>query len=671
MSDRIKCPRCKQPAFANARYSLIRDEFILFDGKCVNCEYEITAEALYEQLTKKFDIDKDFEQLEKPFDYILSKLKSTEEETRKKILETLIKICEEKADKSCDVDQIENYLYKKINYEQILNGKKYSDEEIFSKLGSWFSTKGMIKQRKDYFQKAVEYDEQAVRLDPTDASLHWSLAHSYSEAGEFDKAIEHLDLWFEHKGKTEIQTTKEIEKVDEYINTSREISYPLDKGKILFMKGEYEKVIELLKGVNFTTEMVEHTFRYYKIIEGGREMDLATDLNVEIQRLLLCAYVKLSDLDKALQTYDKLIYINPGYKDLFNYLSFSDDEADDDFDFFCNVIYLLLEKNITEAYELAKQIDINQLQKEHDDLYTAAFLIFVSFLKGRVYLEYVLASDKKEVKLLEDAEKYFKVALSALESWYLGGSIWDNSWPPKEIWESYFGSVDRIRPESHKYMGMILDTFDNPDGAFAQYKKASEYEGYDSDKDLEMKIEEAKLKISKNKVHEWETVAVKFAETARKISLSSLAETERNAYNRMMEVLSSIKDSFPEEFKTFTEALEKHASDAPYEILEVARKIIQGYVNKIERVAKKEINIPYSRRRPLKETFKDRIDRLEKKNAINYYIHAILLLIWFAGSAAAHPSDYPFLKSLKLDDVEPVVTATCTFLRWYHQNYPK
>ena len=642
MSDKIRCPRCKIQAFTNARYALIRDEFILFEGKCANCGFEPSAESLYEQLTKKFDLDKDFEHLEEALDYIVRKLKSEEEETKKRICETLIKIYEEKADKSWDVDLIENYLYKKIKYEEELNSKKYRDEEKFHKLGSWFSTKGGIKERKDYFRKAAEYYEQAVQLDPTETAYHYCLSDSYEGIGEFDKAIEHLDLWFELQSKTEIPVTPISQKIKEFTLNN----YLKSKSEILFKKGDYQKVIELVKGVNFTPEIMAQLCEGSKVKIDGIEVDYATydakQKNVDVQHLLLRAYVKLSDLDKALQTYDGLIYTDPDYKDLFNQLVVDGDS--NDFDFFCNVIYLLLEKNITKAYELVKQIDINQLQKEHSDLETVAFLIFISFLKARVYFEYVLASGKKETKLLEDAEKYFKLALSALESWYLGGDIWDNSWPPKEIWESYFGSVESIRPEAHKYRGMIFETLGDSESAFVEYKNAQNYEP--NDQVLMIKIDNLRSGFFNDLNIETQRLAKIDAE-----------EIPLETTKRIISLLYSIKDSFPEHYGETKELVEKLGDTRPYILLNPLRRIAEEYFKKIY---KGEESLDFIKK----------VEGLWKKNEINTYIKNLLIFIWSLGSKGSHPLPQ-YIKDLKLEDIEVLVSAGVRFLNWYHEKYSK
>ena len=677
MSDRIKCPRCKQFAFTNARYSLIRDEFILFDGKCVNCEYEITAEALYEQLSNKFDLEKDFEHLEKPLDYILSKLKSTEEETRKKILEALIKICEEKTDKSLDVDQMENYLYKKINYEQILNGKKYSDEEIFSKLGNWFSTKGGIKERKDYFQKAAEYYEQAVGLDPTETAYQYGLWHSYRKIGEFDKALKHLEFWFELQSKqksivvlnlksiTEIPVSKEIEEYN--LN-----DYLKSKGEILFKKGDYQKVIELLKGVNFTPEMVEHTCMWEILEIEGAKIDPATFSaklnNEDVQRLLLRAYVKLGDLDNALRVYDKLITIDPECKELSSTFGFYDaDDADDEFDFFCNVIFILLKKDINRAYELVRQIDIDQLKKDCDEKNSveyAALVIFVSFLKATVYFDYFFAGGKKENQLLKEADKYFRISLSTLEELYLGGDLWINSWPPPEIWESYFGSTDNIQPEAHKLRGKIFDTLGDTEAAFVEYKRASEYEGYDNDENLKKKIEEAKLKLG--------GFAEKVLEKYFTMQKPVISEAERDVQNIISSALSSIKDIYPDIAEHFEKDVGTHGVYGS-NILNMARKIMEKYLLEIEhQIGKpKATKVPFGGRRHPKEDFFIRVQWLKEFGHIDNYIQDLMLMVYAIGGPGSHEQENS-TRSVKLRDLDfqLAVLAMCRFLRWYTDEYP-
>src|SRR4030067_2342375 len=96
MSEINRCPKCKEVTLFNTSHRYIRDEWIRFTGKCLNCGYEVTPEEVFNQLKSKFDLEKDFEHLEKPVEYILDRCTRTDEEPRKQILQVLIKIYEEK-----------------------------------------------------------------------------------------------------------------------------------------------------------------------------------------------------------------------------------------------------------------------------------------------------------------------------------------------------------------------------------------------------------------------------------------------------------------------------------------------------------------------------------------------------------------------------------------------
>ncbi|MDP2960682.1 MAG: hypothetical protein Q8N71_04585, partial [candidate division Zixibacteria bacterium] len=96
MDDRINCPKCNQETFENPRYMSVRGEMVLFDGKCVNCGYDITAEELYNDLKGKYDFERDFDIVERPLENILEKCGDRDLNLKYLILTFFLKVYDHK-----------------------------------------------------------------------------------------------------------------------------------------------------------------------------------------------------------------------------------------------------------------------------------------------------------------------------------------------------------------------------------------------------------------------------------------------------------------------------------------------------------------------------------------------------------------------------------------------
>jgi tetratricopeptide (TPR) repeat protein len=620
MSDRRECPKCKEQALTDTHYSLIRNELILCEGRCVNCGYEITAETLYEQLRNEFDLEKEFEHLEELLDYILTKLKSTEEEPGKSILSLFVKVYGEKIAKATDDKEVEKYLNRMISH------KTYSKEQIYVEFAKVF-------MNKDKFRQAAGYFEKALALHPTNFALiietHLNLSLCYAFAGQYNKAVEVLDVFC----------------------------------RGVHGLGPLTGLCHLLK---FAC-LIENG-QYKEAIEFGRPLSLPPEfagMKSFVHNLLLRAFVKVGDLENALAEFDDLVASDPDFFSRLDFSFFVDNPLG--FEVFCSAVFTLLKKDIIKAYALVRQIDIDQLKEdcdEKDSVEYAPLVIFVSFLKATVYCDYFFAGDKKEQQLLKDAQKYLGFSIDTWRVWQSGEDLAFDSYPPREIWESCFGNADRIQPEAHILMGKIYETFGDYENAFVEYKKAAEYQDYASNEDLVQKIEETKLKLGGLA----DKLLKQFFITLPHVP----SEEEQDAQERILSILSSIRGSFPDVEEMFKKEIKLHGLINPNIFLR-ARLKVDELVDEMkeQRIGLRGKHIVDSRKSKTyqAEEFYCDVWALKKAGIIDNYIMDVLLMIFAAGSAKAR--HYKSLKTLEFGDVELLLMALCRFLNWYSKNFPK
>lgn len=627
MTNKIRCPKCKAYLIINddKHYFWIRDEFILVDGRCENCGYEVEAEYPYEQIMKKFDIEKDFEHLEKPLEILLDRVKSTEEETRKRILDCLIKLCQEKAKKSYNDEEVEKYLYKIVYYRQALEGRKYSEAEFYSELGIHYSS--LCK-----YDKAIECYKKALAADPDNGLVRFLLSFLYERTKDFNKAIEHWDIIYKDKCKP----------TDDYF-------YLFRKGELLFKKGAYKEATDIFQQVG-------------------------DDLKEEAKKYMLYAFVRLGDLDKALQVYYE--WLRVGLPDEKNKLDFAEPM---DFYFFCGVAFVLLKKNIAEAFEYVRKIEL-----DNDD--DAGIQFLMEFIRGKIYLEYACCSEretKEKEEILRKADDCFKFVEWLIQTdgsyAFFGhniGDFFDNNLDVRYIWEPLFDFAHRVLPESHRNRGIIFDELGKPDEALFEYGKAREYKGYELDPDLKDRIEKAELKMLG---HRQEKVKFEQKEVSEKKALlesPNYFEIDRDSKNRVLLFLDSYpyKNTFREEIERLTNLVEKLSFDAPYEILIPCRRILADrYLKEIWDNAikehpewKEELKEKINEKDRNKRSFNDKVKFLQDKNIITSYIRNILSFVWHVCSKNRHE-----VETLRIQDVEVVILATLRFLSWYKEKYTK
>lgn len=626
MSDKVKCPKCKEQMFEDARYSIIRDEIICFSGRCLNCGFEITAESLYESLKNKFDLEKDIEVVEAPLEYALSKVQSTDEEIRKRILSALIKIYEQKGVQSNNEDEVQKYLYKKISCEQALNGRKYDDVDVLKEIGLFYC------DRKRWLDKSAVYFEQAISLDQSNRGLHGALVSIYEDLGRFDEAIKHLDIEYTLDFENDIPSSEELREFQQNL-------YFIRKGRLLFEKDAYEDAITHLKKVYDIQGFPLFT-------DSGDPVTPKTVAN----ELMLQAFVYLNNYEQAVKVYNEILSIDPNYEV----------DPDDRPYLFFSLMKALLEKDKNKAFEIVKEID----PEEWANYDSAAEAFQLYFLKGDVYLTCYLCGYQKNTEVLEEASKCFKAVYTVFEDFCWGTCVEDffsnvSEWGGAN-WERLFGSINRILPEAHRNRGRVLEELGRTDEAFVEYKKAAEFDGYKNDKELVSKIDETKSKMFR--IYEAK-LKEKADELGKLLDLRPLGNSERDVAQRILMHLESVKDQFPE-ISQLKDMAQKLGFRVPRHLFKECRGVVEQYFNKVyDAETQKYPDLPKTK------NLWSKIENLHGKDIINGYIRGLVSLIWAVGGKAGHRSDNLWVDALKIEDAEVVVVATIRFLSWYIETY--
>jgi len=191
---------------------------------------------------------------------------------------------------------------------------------------------------------------------------------------------------------------------------------------------------------------------------------------------------------------------------------------------------------------------------------------------------------------------------------------------------------------------MIFETLGDSESAFVEYKNAQNYEP--NDQVLMIKIDNLRSGFFNDLNIETQRLAKIDAE-----------EIPLETTKRIISLLYSIKDSFPEHYGETKELVEKLGDTRPYILLNPLRRIAEEYFKKIY---KGEESLDFIKK----------VEGLWKKNEINTYIKNLLIFIWSLGSKGSHPLPQ-YIKDLKLEDIEVLVSAGVRFLNWYHEKYSK
>jgi predicted nuclease with TOPRIM domain len=184
----------------------------------------------------------------------------------------------------------------------------------------------------------------------------------------------------------------------------------------------------------------------------------------------------------------------------------------------------------------------------------------------------------------------------------------------------------------------------NYDNAFVEFKEAERYDP--ENQEIKNKMEKLRTKFISDFQIETESLT--------KIETKDIPV---DTTQRIISLLDGIKSTFPEHYKETRMRVEKLGKEMPYDLLNPLRRIAEEYFNKIYKGSKRK-------------SFRTKVKELLDRNEINNYIKNLLELIWTIGSRGSHPPP-AYVRELKLEDIEVLISAEVRFLHWYIEKYSK
>lgn len=666
MSDKVKCPKCGQETFENPRYMRVKDEMMLFDGQCTICGYGRNAEEVYNDFRRKFDLEKSFDDLEKLLENILEKAEDEDDSrTKHSILVDFVRGYDGKIKKAVGKTEIEKYFYKKMNYQQTLEEKEFSEKEILRELAR-------IYKGKEYGDSyAVECYKHILSLDPNDAKSHLDLAKASEDYGEYNDAAKNYEQWYQLLITNCSQSNRLIWENEYFKNLAR----------LNVKKGESAKALDMIyKNINLKSymEAVKEKLKMppssvEEMMPGDFHKDKFT-LPVQVKCLELRALVNLGKYEKALSVYDEIEKIKPDFLSHYyseetetvvsgsrtdtnirrNYFDFCDF---DDTSLFACLTKLFWEKGkpykIGEIYnKIFDDYNENDWEPESSlgefwDRLVIPYLIGRSKFK---YLQSLEQSDKKS-EFVRESLWLFDMVLS----FYEGINILsvDHDILTADDIPTEFSPMSYLFPrrgncyfECHYFRGKLYELLDDYDNAFAEFKTAQRYDP--DNQEIKNKIEELWKRFI-NALH-IEAANLEKLDT-EKISVDTT--------QRILSILDSIREAFPKHYEKVVRKLSRKELDDIYLDL---RRFTETHLNKIYTVE--------NRNSIEGKSFLGKVRELQDDDKINPYIRSLLELIWHVCSDGIHDhSENPYIEDLKLEDIEVIISAEVRFLNWYIEKY--
>ncbi|MCJ7498585.1 MAG: DUF4145 domain-containing protein [candidate division Zixibacteria bacterium] len=695
MNDRIKCPKCKQETFENPKYYSVRGEMILFDGKCINCGYDVTTEELYNDLKKKYDFEEDFDIIKWPLENILEKCIDKDLNIKYLILTFFIRIYDDKLRNAVDHEKITQYFDKKIQYQQVLERRKFSEKETLRELTRIFENKpGLSISAKGYY-------EQIISLDPGDPNTYFDLARAITDSCWYsvhlEKAIKNYDIWFSLSSKNCDSISRRVLE-NKYLKNLAKLHFRMGISAE-DCRGYLVKALNFLKRIDLSAqadidkmEKDESAFRNENIdLHEKRAKELT--FPVQVKAMQLQVLVILGDFEEAFQVYDEIDKINPGFTDhychkvvektgveeisfpcIFNFYNTEDSKL------FASLTQPYWEtgkpEQIGKAYykttpallkkdQSGKEITdwsvdysaIDSLEEENfcDDLeenikkrsadFNLEYKVLPSLAARSMFRAIQLhlgKTGKADLNLVDWCIHLFKMAATFYVSHFISGPI---NLPP--LYDPLYMLIPPYREgmfECHLRVGDLYEMKNDFELALVAYREAQEYQP--EKEEVRTKIENVKKKFINDFQIEVENLA--------KIETKDIPV---DTTKRIISLLESIKSSFPEHYKETKILVEKIGEEMPYKLLNTLRCTAEEYFNKMYKGSKKK-------------SFRTKAKELLDRNEINGYVKNLLELIWSVGSRGSHPPP-AYVRKLKLEDIEVIISAEVRFLNWYIEKYSK
>ena len=698
MNNTIRCPKCSGQQLEGGRSLLIRDEFVDYFGKCLTCGHEINVDDVLEQLRRKFDFEKELEILEAPLENVLAKAQTEhQEETRKRMLELLIEIYEYKARQNSNDTEVEKYVYKKISCEQALAGRKFTENELMYYFANFYVDKNQAK--------ALEYLKKAESIiAPTTSKEFKVILDIYTRRHEWEQAIRNLEALFEAKcseieqifeptnfveptAYQNLDVSKKI-KVKESLDSLKNAAYQklewdylVAKVLLLFQKEGYKEALDCLKKLEILWESYQAfilTSAGYSEESKGKVNDTSLlsqdghkESSVWIKEQMIKALVMIGDYHEATRIFNSIPLLNPDYVI---------DPEEDPF-YFVSLVKTLIEIDMLTALHLMKTMNPSQFSND--------IALFAHFLKGQVLLKYYFETNNEDKTLLTEAKEAFNSVLTIHRSNTLDESMSDflaNCLEPLDpkIWESLFGPIERVLPDTYTCLGKIFNELGLEEEAIVSFKKVEEWKKYSKEHDIHERIKEIRIKLGRR---EAKLLEEKMNELQKGLGLFSLPEPDEKIAKRILFNLKSIMEQLSEIEEQLTEIKELIPKIRNYvdnwqkvgfeisDVLHDCRKIIESLFDKVcEKAEKKHPGIVpkviYKDSKPSKPGFNDKIIALRRKEVINAYIGRLFSLVWDVGGKSGHTKpSLSWVEKLEIEDVEVIVSSVVRILNWYIKNY--
>jgi tetratricopeptide (TPR) repeat protein len=184
-----------------------------------------------------------------------------------------------------------------------------SGQETGAKLAKAFYNRGNAYLRKREYDRAIQDDDEAIRLDPSNALALNSRGIAHKDKGEYDRAIQDYDEAIR-------------------LNPSYASAFN-NRGIVYVDKGEYDRAIQdygeaIRLDPSFASAFNNRGAAYDAIGDYDRAIqnfDEAIELNPSYEEALYnrgIAYSGKSEYDRAIQDYDQAILLNPNDALAFN-----------------------------------------------------------------------------------------------------------------------------------------------------------------------------------------------------------------------------------------------------------------------------------------------------------------------------------------------------------------
>ena len=228
-------------------------------------------------------------------------------------------------------------------FSQIDESKRYSEEEVAIETSFLEATR---LQLLNEFEDAITVYKNLIKKDPNNAVIHFQLSRCYEATKDFTNAVKSGQKAVDLDDSNEffvMQLAESFEAQEDYQNTALTyLSYTKqDPTEVFFyeraiffflMQGEFDSALETLnkleKALGINESVTRQKFEIYS--KQGNEKKAIKELsklckeypNKERYKLNLANYyTKIGEYKKAKTTFEEVLKLNPGNKEVAEYLA--------------------------------------------------------------------------------------------------------------------------------------------------------------------------------------------------------------------------------------------------------------------------------------------------------------------------------------------------------------